>query len=55
MRASQFIAYMNKEKHPTQEERKFFFTHLTITEKLKTVRRKYRALQKKKGISGDSN
>lgn len=48
MRASQFIAYLNMEKAPTLEESQFLFTHLTITPKLKAIRRKYRAEQRKR-------
>lgn len=48
MRASQAVAYLNRKVHPNEEESRFFFTHITFTPKLKAIRRKYRAQQKKR-------
>jgi len=40
-RLTQYFAYLNAKKHPTSDELKFKYTHLTITEALKKVRRKF--------------
>ena len=54
MRASQSVAYLNKETHPTleTEEDWLLFLHLMISENLKTLRRKYLARYKKRDSQG---
>ena len=44
MRATQFIEYLNQQEHPTGDEGRTLYTHLTFTAGLKAVRRKYSAL-----------
>ncbi len=48
MRLSQVIEYLNMENHPTQEEIDTIFTHITIDEDMKKLRRSYRRMLKKR-------
>ena len=41
-RVTQFVSFINAEKIPDKDEDKTFYTHITKTKKLKTVRKKYR-------------
>ena len=49
MRATQFIEYLKRKEHPTAEESHIHFTHLTIMDRLKALRRALR--RKKKQLS----
>ena len=42
MRLSQAIEYLNRKKHPTEDEIDTVFTHITINEDMKKLRRNYR-------------
>ena len=53
-RATEFLDYINKEKHPTALEKKHFYTHINITEFEKEIRRNYRKKNKLK-INDDIN
>ena len=44
MRATQFIDFINKKKIPTEEERTFIYSHISFTEKIMDIRRKYRRI-----------
>ena len=46
MRLTQAIEYLKAEKHPTAEESHIHYTHITITERLKEIRRTCRREQK---------
>ena len=39
---SQLYWYLNQEKHPTALELKMEYTSMSVTDKLKKIRRKYR-------------
>ena len=41
-RLSQFMSYLNAEKHPTALDKIHFYTHAELDESTKKVRRKYR-------------
>jgi len=47
MRATQFICFINEEKIPHQLDRKHYYTHIDITEKIISTRKKYRRNLKK--------
>ena len=46
-RVTEFIDFINREKMPSKEEQRFEFNYISITEKLKQVRKKYRRATKK--------
>jgi hypothetical protein len=39
---TQYIAYLNVKKHPNKEQRVIHYSHITIGDKEKTVRKEYR-------------
>lgn len=41
-RITQIISYINSEQHPTPQEIKHLYSHLTIDEHTKELRRKYK-------------
>ena len=41
-RVTEFIEFINAKKIPDEEEMKFMYSHLSKTEKLKKIRKKYR-------------
>jgi len=45
-RLTQAIDYLNSEKHPTKDEVSSKYTHITITDHLKQVRKEYRKQNK---------
>ena len=47
-RVSEFIAFINEDKIPTEEDMKFLYSHISKTKKLKETRKKY-----KKNIKND--
>ncbi|KKN70670.1 hypothetical protein LCGC14_0428250 [marine sediment metagenome] len=53
MRLTQALEYLKAEKHPTAEESHIHFTHLTLTDRLKELRRKFRREQKKSLLEGE--
>ncbi len=42
LRASEFLDFLRRERLPAPDEQKFIFTHITIDDDLKSLRRKYR-------------
>ena len=49
-RLSQYIAFLNAEKAPTEEEMRYYYTDLEKTPELMEARRKYRGeIKKQKG------
>ena len=42
-RVTQFISFLNANTIPDKDEDKTLYTHITKTQKLKKVRKKYRA------------
>tara|TARA_R100000458_G_scaffold37215_1_gene34684 strand:+ start:2965 stop:3117 length:153 start_codon:yes stop_codon:yes gene_type:complete len=47
MRATNFISFINEENIPYQLDRKHYYTHIEITEKIVNIRKKYRRNLKK--------
>ena len=46
MRASEFFYFINRKELPTELEREFIYTHITIDENLMRVRRENLKLEK---------
>ena len=46
MRASEFFDFINRKELPTELEREFIYTHITIDENLMRVRRENLKLEK---------
>jgi hypothetical protein len=47
MRATEFICFINEKKIPCSLDRKHYYTHIEVTEKVITARKKYRRNLKK--------
>ena len=47
-RVAEFIEFINADEIPTDEEMKFMYSHITKTEELKKIRKKYKKKRKEK-------
>ena len=47
MRATEFICFINEKKMPKPLDRKHYYTHLTLSEKIKGIRKRHRKELKK--------
>jgi len=57
MRGTQFLEYLKMDRAPNHDE-EVALTHITLTEKLKKIRKDFRKKSSKKGqldINGDEN
>ena len=41
-RITQMITYLNVEKHPTKQDKEHYYSHFSIGEEEKKIRKKYR-------------
>jgi len=46
-RLTQLIEYLNTDKHPNKDDLRSKYTHISINDELKNIRKKYRKLLKK--------
>ena len=46
-RATEFIDFINSKPIRSEEERDFIYSHLTVTDKIKEIRKKYLKRNKK--------